>query len=205
MDHKEVNSSFSSHLTFTNFANENLLNGNFDINWEKICDNRDLQLLSTNHFEFESLITEKLHSKTFSDEVLWLRYRIGLMRCLLVAQYLAEQPAGTGEQVLNGNTKEKADSQLPTAEEFVDLLERLKEISKLATESATQDTFKVSTMIRVFSFVINFLFCTVLSRRTRAKSTHFLLQTKVLVFDKHFAELLRLSVQNKQNGRVPIK
>ena len=136
-----------SHASFSAMANEwitHVWNGNFNVEWDKICDNRDLTLLSSNHHQIHSHILGTLKDKTCLDEILWLRYRFVLLQALAFANHLSEDLFGESNKqdaMDNGDAKNvENDREKLSIDTFAKLIEQFEELCNVVKITTTEKT-----------------------------------------------------------------
>lgn len=133
-----------------------MLNGQFNVEWNDVVDNRDLALLSSNHHQLHEHILNTLKEKTNTDEVLWLRYRFALMQSLALSNYIFEKQLNDSPQencdkpVNNAVDASKMNSDKLSLDSFAQLVAQLGELSTVA-----KFAIKKSVKVRLFNLKFN--------------------------------------------------
>lgn len=122
-----------------------ILNGSFEVDWDKICDNRDLSLLRANQSQLHSHILETLKQATHNDDILWLRYRFVLMHSLINASHLSESLFAEASTD-NGDTQKAANEKL-SLESLTHLVDQLAELLKALKHAASNESLKVRLVL----------------------------------------------------------
>lgn len=137
--------------SFSTLANDcitQILNGQFNVEWSELTDNRDIGLLSSNHHQLHLHITNTLKEKTNTDEILWLRYRFALMQNLALANYIFEKQLSDDSTQEKGDKHEnnvtdtsKVDIDKLSLDSFAQLVEQIGELSSVV-KSAIKTSVK---------------------------------------------------------------
>lgn len=133
-----------------------MLNGQFNVEWNNVVDNRDLALLSSNNHQLHEHIFNTLKAKTNTDEILWLRYRFVLMQSLSLSNHILENqlndsPQENSEHVNNASDTSKTNSDKLSIDSFAQLVVQLGELSTVA-----KSAIKTSVKVRIAIFTLIF-------------------------------------------------
>lgn len=94
--------------------------------WNDLCDNRDFSVIQSNHQKTEALIKDK-QTKTFEDELLWLKIRNLIIRAIAAAHHSVSNNVQKKEIQNNNNIKTSENNETNGIEKrsFIDILKEL--------------------------------------------------------------------------------
>lgn len=118
---------------------------NFNIAWDKICDNRDTDILISNNYKLQPYITNVAKQKTLNQEILLLKYRYLLLKLLIIGNTISRKFC-SDENILedNSNANNLNDNEKFSIENFNSLLEELKQLIKNCESEISSANISVS-------------------------------------------------------------
>lgn len=126
---------------------------NFNIAWDKICDNRDIDILISNNYKLQPYTTNIAKQKTLNQEILLLKYRYLLLKLLILGNTLTRKFCS--EENNSEDNSNLNDNENFSIENFDSLLEELKQLIKNCESEILSADISVGVFFQRFG-VFNF-------------------------------------------------